>query len=136
MNIYDRSTWVSYKPERKKSKNKTSEDVFIVYEITSSIISEKYVGFTASIGKRGHQAAIKRRFAKHVSDAKRDNRPLYIAMRKYGIETFKIEIKKVFADPTKPGIWVEEEARKYELELIKSGEYKLNLQGRKNPISQ
>lgn len=113
-------------PKRSRRKNKTSEDVFIIYEITCLITNEKYVGFTASIGKRGHKAAIKRRFTSHISSSKNSNLILYVTMRKYGIENFKIEIKKVFSDPNLAGVHIQKQAHTYELELIKSGEYVLN----------
>lgn len=57
-----------------------------IYCITNLINSKKYVGKTTS--------NLKRRFREHCSDAFKERcekRPLYDAMRKYGIENFRIQ---------------------------------------------
>lgn len=58
-----------------------------IYCITNNVNGKKYVGKTTS--------SIKRRFKEHLCDCenrKRENRPLYSAMRKYGKENFTIEM--------------------------------------------
>ena len=57
-----------------------------IYVITNDINGKQYVGKTNS--------TIEKRFAEHISDSKKkryEKRPLYSAMRKYGIEHFYIE---------------------------------------------
>lgn len=58
----------------------------IIYKITNDINNKVYIGKTLS--------SIEKRFQEHKNDAKREeksNRPLYRAIRKYGIEHFFIE---------------------------------------------
>lgn len=57
-----------------------------IYKITNDINNKVYIGKTAY--------SIEKRFKEHCDDAFRDRnekRPLYSAMRKYGIEHFKIQ---------------------------------------------
>lgn len=57
-----------------------------IYLITNMINSKKYVGQTT--------ISLKRRFLYHCEDARKtrcENRPLYAAMKKYGVENFAIE---------------------------------------------
>ena len=58
-----------------------------IYKITNKINQKVYVGKT--------EFSIQKRFKEHCEDAFRDRnekRPLYAAMRKYGIENFNIEL--------------------------------------------
>ena len=58
-----------------------------IYKITNDINQKVYIGKT--------ELSIEKRFKKHCSDAFREcneKRPLYAAMRKYGIEHFHIEL--------------------------------------------
>ena len=58
-----------------------------IYKITNDINEKIYIGKTES--------SIEKRFKEHCKDAFRDRnekRPLYSAMRKYGIENFHIEL--------------------------------------------
>ena len=58
-----------------------------IYKITNNINNKIYIGKT--------EFSIEKRFAEHCSDAFRDRnekRPLYAAMRKYGIENFEISL--------------------------------------------
>lgn len=57
-----------------------------IYKITNDINNKVYIGKT--------NLSIKKRFEEHCNDSKRnrcENRPLYRAMNKYGIEHFYIE---------------------------------------------
>ena len=57
-----------------------------IYKITNQINGKQYVGKT--------MLTIEKRWQEHCKDSKRrkiEKRPLYSAMRKYGIENFKIE---------------------------------------------
>lgn len=57
-----------------------------IYKITNLINGKSYIGKTSF--------SIKKRFKEHQRDAFRDRnekRPLYSAMRKYGIENFTVE---------------------------------------------
>ena len=58
-----------------------------IYKITNDINNKIYVGKTSR--------SLEERFAEHCSDRKRagsENRPLYRAMNKYGIEHFSIDL--------------------------------------------
>lgn len=65
-----------------------------IYLITNKINNKKYVGKTTQ--------SIEKRWQEHISDSKREKceiRPLYRAIRKYGIENFTIkEIEKCNTD--------------------------------------
>ena len=59
----------------------------LIYKITNLINNKLYIGKTS--------VSIKKRFKEHIIDSKKkeeQNRPLYKAFNKYGIENFKIEI--------------------------------------------
>ena len=61
-------------------------NVAYIYKITNKINQKIYIGKT--------ETSIEKRFKQHCQDAFRERnekRPLYAAMRKYGIENFKIE---------------------------------------------
>lgn len=65
-----------------------------IYCITNSINNKQYIGKTLG--------TVEQRFKEHCRDCKKDklcNRPLYAAMRKYGIECFTIETLEEIADP-------------------------------------
>ena len=58
-----------------------------IYKITNKNNNKVYIGKTLH--------SIEKRFKEHCQDAfreKKEKRPLYTAMRKYGIESFSIEI--------------------------------------------
>ena len=58
-----------------------------LYLITNTVNNKKYVGKTYQ--------EVETRFKQHVSDSIRErnkNRPLYRAMRKYGVENFTVEL--------------------------------------------
>ena len=58
-----------------------------IYKITNDINQKSYIGKT--------EYSIERRFKEHCSESERErswNRPLYRAMRKYGIEHFSISL--------------------------------------------
>lgn len=65
-----------------------------IYLITNKINNKKYVGKTTQ--------SIEKRWQEHISDSKKEKceiRPLYRAMRKYGIENFSIkELEKCNID--------------------------------------
>ena len=66
-----------------------------IYCITNLINSKRYIGKTTS--------NIDYRFQEHRKDSKkerRNKRPLYDAMNKYGVENFKIEELEQIDDPT------------------------------------
>lgn len=57
-----------------------------IYKITNTINGKMYIGKT--------EQTIEKRFRQHCNDSQREgmeNRPLYKAMRKYGVEFFSIE---------------------------------------------
>lgn len=54
-----------------------------IYKITNLVNSKFYVGFTTK--------PINRRLAGHLYESKLSNRPICRAIRKYGIDSFKIE---------------------------------------------
>lgn len=58
-----------------------------IYKITNDINDKIYIGKTLN--------TIEKRFKEHCEDSRRDKkekRPLYFAMKKYGIEHFHIEL--------------------------------------------
>lgn len=84
-----------------------------IYQITNDINEKIYIGKTES--------SIENRFKKHCNDAFRERnekRPLYAAMRKYGIEHFHIKLIEETKDP--------EEREKYWIEKLGSFKYGYN----------
>lgn len=75
-----------------------------IYKITNDINQKIYIGKT--------EFSIERRFKEHCRDAfkdKNENRPLYAAMRKYGIEHFHIEqIEKTDNPEEREKYWIEQ----------------------------
>ena len=75
-----------------------------IYQITNDINGKIYVGKT--------EFSIQKRFAEHCQDAFRErneNRPLYAAMRKYGIEHFHIELIEETDSPEEQEMfWIEQ----------------------------
>ena len=74
-----------------------------IYKIINDINNKIYIGKT--------EFSIEKRFREHCSDAFRDRnekRPLYAAMRKYGIEHFRIELIEETKNPEEREIyWIE-----------------------------
>lgn len=74
-----------------------------IYQITNDINGKIYIGKT--------EFSIEKRFKEHCQDAFRDRnekRPLYAAMRKYGIEHFHIELIEETDNPEEREIyWIE-----------------------------
>ena len=71
-----------------------------IYKIINDINNKVYVGKT--------EFSIEKRFKEHCTDAFRDRnekRPLYAAMRKYGIEHFKIELIEETENPEEREIY-------------------------------
>jgi len=58
-----------------------------IYKITNLINNKVYIGKTSR--------TVKERFEEHLQASKKDTRPLYNAMRKYGVENFKVKIIEV-----------------------------------------
>ena len=75
-----------------------------IYQITNDINGKIYIGKT--------EFSIEKRFKEHCNDAFRERnekRPLYAAMRKYGIEHFHIELIEETDNPTEREIfWIEQ----------------------------
>lgn len=75
-----------------------------IYQITNDINGKIYVGKT--------EFSIEKRFKEHCADAFRERnekRPLYSAMRKYGIEHFHIELIEETDDPEEREVyWIEQ----------------------------
>ena len=71
-----------------------------IYKITNNINDKIYIGKT--------EFSIEKRFKEHCRDAFRDRnekRPLYAAMRKYGIENFQIELVEETDSPEEREIY-------------------------------
>lgn len=65
-----------------------------IYKITNDINNKVYIGQTSF--------SIEKRFSEHCKDAfkfKAEKRPLYSAMRKYGIENFHVELLEETENP-------------------------------------
>lgn len=75
-----------------------------IYQIINDINQKIYIGKT--------EFSIEKRFKEHCSDAFRDKnekRPLYAAMRKYGVENFHIELVEETDNPEEREIyWIEQ----------------------------
>ena len=75
-----------------------------IYKITNDINQKIYIGKT--------EFSIEKRFKEHCSDAfrkKNEKRPLYAAMRKYGIEHFYIELIEETNQPEEREVyWIEQ----------------------------
>lgn len=75
-----------------------------IYQITNDINNKVYVGKT--------ETSLKQRFREHCKDSqikKCENRPLYRAMRKYGIEHFSISLIEETEQPEEREIfWIEQ----------------------------
>ena len=74
-----------------------------IYQITNDINGKIYIGKT--------EFSIEKRFKEHCTDAFKDRnekRPLYAAMRKYGIERFHIELIEETDNPEEREVfWIE-----------------------------
>ena len=74
-----------------------------IYKITNTINGKMYIGKT--------EQTIEKRFQQHCKDSQRegmDNRPLYKAMRKYGVEFFSIEeIEQTERPEERETYWIE-----------------------------
>ena len=77
-----------------------------IYQITNDINGKIYIGKT--------EFSIEKRFKEHCKDAFRERcekRPLYAAMRKYGIEHFHIELIEETDNPEEREMfWIEEKS--------------------------
>lgn len=75
-----------------------------IYEITNKINGKIYIGKT--------EFSLEKRFKEHCRDAFRETeekRPLYAAMRKYGVENFHIElIEETDIPDERERFWIEE----------------------------
>ena len=75
-----------------------------IYQITNKINQKIYIGKT--------EFSIEKRFKEHCNDAyndKKEKRPLYAAMRKYGIENFEISLIEETDNPEEREIyWIEQ----------------------------
>ena len=69
-----------------------------IYQIRNNINGKIYIGKTES--------SIEKRFQEHCRDSRKENinRPLYAAMRKYGIEHFRISLLEETDNPLKDDI--------------------------------
>ena len=73
-----------------------------IYKIVNDINNKVYIGKT--------EFSIEKRFKEHCRDSKKEhqNRPLYNAMNKYGIEHFKIELIEECNNPEEREIyWIQ-----------------------------
>ena len=75
-----------------------------IYKITNTINGKMYIGKT--------ELTIEKRFQQHCKDSQRDkmgNRPLYKAMRKYGVENFEISLIEETDKPEeRETYWIEQ----------------------------
>lgn len=92
-----------------------------IYQIINDINNKIYIGKT--------EHSIEKRFKQHCRDAFRpsiEKRPLYSAMRKYGIENFHIELIEETDNPEEREIyWIEQkQSFKYGYNATKGGDGK------------
>ena len=91
-----------------------------IYQITNDINNKIYIGKT--------EFSIEKRWKEHQQDCQKEylNRPLYAAMRKYGIEHFHIELLEETDNPEEREIfWIEQkQSFKYGYNATKGGDGK------------
>ena len=92
-----------------------------IYQITNKVNGKIYIGKT--------EFSIEKRFKEHCQDAFKErnkNRPLYRAMRKYGIENFEISLLEETNNPEEKEIyWIEKKGSfKYGYNATKGGDGK------------
>ena len=97
-----------------------------IYKITNKINNKIYIGKTTS--------TVEKRWREHCDDYQREsckNRPLYSAMRKYGVENFVIEIVEECSDTVlneREVFWIENYGSfKYGYNATKGGDGKAYL---------
>lgn len=75
-----------------------------IYQITNNINGKIYIGQT--------NGTIQKRFKEHCNDSRKENiknRPLYAAMRKYGVENFSIELIEETDNPNeREKFWIQQ----------------------------
>ena len=100
-------------------RKKRADRNHIIYEITNTINGKQYIGVTACIGRAFNYSAL-RRFQKHVSRAKQENKDwaLYNDMRKYGADVYDVYVVEVVRGKA--------EAHRIETEYLQHRTYKLN----------
>lgn len=90
-----------------------------IYQITNKINGKIYIGKT--------EFSVEKRWKEHCKDAfsdNKNNRPLYSAMKKYGIENFLIEILEETDSPEEREVyWIEKKkSYKYGYNATKGGD--------------
>ena len=97
----------------------------IIYKIINNINNKIYIGLTTG--------TLKHRWNRHIQDYKdlSNTKPLYRAMRKYGIENFSMEIIDETDDIEKLGKLERFYIKKYESQNPKKG-YNLTAGGERN----
>ena len=100
-------------------RKKRSDRNHIIYEIINTINGKSYIGVTQCIGRAFNYSAL-RRFQKHVSRAKQENKDwaLYNDMRKYGPDVYDVYVKDVVRGKA--------EAHQIETFYLQNFKYKLN----------
>lgn len=95
----------------------------IVYEIINTVNFKRYIGVTQAIGRAFNYSAY-RRFQKHISRAKQENRDwaLYKDMKKYGPDVYDVYVKDVVRGKA--------EAHRLEKFYLNNFQYKLNTHGK------
>lgn len=85
-----------------------------IYKIYNDINDKVYIGKTNYL--------LEKRFQEHIRDSRKnqENRPLYNAMNKYGVEHFKIE------QIEKCDVQIADEREKYWIELLQTFKYGYN----------
>ena len=58
--------------------------MFYIYKITNKVNGKVYIGLTT--------VSVEKRWKNHISASKKCKRHLYLAMRKYGVDNFKVEV--------------------------------------------
>lgn len=99
------------------TRKRRSDRNHIVYKITLN--TQEYIGVTA-VEKRNPEYSAKRRWQKHVSRAKREDKnwKLYAMIRKHGPEKFQISVVQVVRGKSA--------AHSVERQLIRERKPKLN----------
>jgi hypothetical protein len=104
--------------EKETKRKKRNDRTHIIYCIT--VKNMEYIGITAKT-QTTVLKSLRLRFKKHLERARNESKtwPLYVALRKYGIETVELDIIETVRGKAT--------AHSREVELIKTMKPKLNL---------
>ena len=102
-----------------KTRKRRSDRRHLIYVLTNTVTSEKYIGMAVCIDRSGKET-LAARWCRHVGRAKLQKKGWYLckSIRKYGPESFTKEILQFVRGKA--------EAHALETQIKKTGKYQLN----------